>query len=192
MYCSDAKTLTQRTAPKETIPCFPEQVYATSSGIETGLSTIGFRSGRYAPIDAQESLDRRFGQTRLDYEISQQNRKDNIDMMKETQAKTEADFKYTTQTMKERLTDLHFWKSELEREILDVIKVNDCLIKRKGELERCLEALDECVLLTTDCLNARQRRFGEDLQQDAVELELMKVSCRRFNGFVCDVPLFLL
>ncbi|VDD79394.1 unnamed protein product [Mesocestoides corti] len=176
MYCSDTQTLTQRTAPKEIAPCFPEQVYATSNGIESGVSTIGFRSGRYAPEEAQESLNRRFAQANLDFDISQQTRHDNRNMMTETEEKSKSDFTNTTEKLRERLKDLHFWKSELEKEILDVIATNDRLIKRKRELERTLEALDECVLLTTDCLNARQRRFGEDLQQDAVELELMKAS----------------
>ncbi|VDL92957.1 unnamed protein product [Schistocephalus solidus] len=174
MYCSDTQTLCQRTAPKEAVPCFPEQVYAANDGVETGLSTIGFRSGRYAPSEAQESIDRRYMQSHLDNEISRQTREDSKDLMRETNALTEADFKTTTDRLKERLTDLHFWKSELEREILDMITTIDKLVQCKVRVEKALLAIDEAILICTDNLNARQRRFGEDLQQDAVELSLIK------------------
>ncbi|BHF75319.1 Tekt4p [Sparganum proliferum] len=174
MYCSDTQTLVQRTAPKEAVPCFPEQVYAANDGVETGISTIGFRSGRYAPSEAQESIDRRYMQSHLDNEISKQTREDSKDLMRETNALTEADFKTTTDRLKERLTDLHFWKSELEREILDMITTIDHLVQCKVRVEKALLAIDEAILICTDNLNARQRRFGEDLQQDAVELSLIK------------------
>ncbi|BHF75327.1 Tekt4p [Sparganum proliferum] len=179
MYCSDTQTLVQRTAPKEAVPCFPEQVYAANDGVETGISTIGFRSGRYAPSEAQESIDRRYMQSHLDNEISKQTREDSKDLMRETNALTEADFKTTTDRLKERLTDLHFWKSELEREILDMITTIDHLVQCKVRVEKALLAIDEAILICTDNLNARQRRFGEDLQQDAVELSLIKIRNRK-------------
>lgn len=176
MYCSDTETLIKRTAPKEIAPCFPEHVYSACNGVETGISTIGFRSGRYAPNEAKDSINRRYRQTDLDNEISIKTRQKNEVMINETQALADADFKKTTVVLKERLTDVHFWQSELEREILDIIVENEKLQKRKVELQKALLALDQCILLCTDCLNARQRRFGEDLQQDAVEMELIKVT----------------
>ncbi|CUT99135.1 tektin a1 [Echinococcus multilocularis] len=174
MFCSDAQTLAQRAAPRETPPCFPEQVYATSNGIESGVSTIGFRSGRYAPEEARTALENRLALAQLDVDVGEKNRSDNRNMMMEAEEQSKADFQNTTERLRERLTDLHLWKTEMEKEILKVIDMSESLLRRLAELNTSLKALDECVLLTTDCLNARQRRFGEDLQQDEVELQLIK------------------
>lgn len=180
MFCSDTQTLAERAAPRETPPCFPEQVYATSNGIESGVSTIGFRSGRYAPEEARTALENRLALAQMDVDVGEKNRSDNKNMMVEAEERSKADFYNTTERLRERLTDLHMWKTEMEKEIFKVIEMNELLLKRLAELNTSLKALDECVLLTTDCLNARQRRFGEDLQQDEVELQLIKVVVNAF------------
>lgn len=166
------KNLVQNREP----PSFPEQAYTASNGAETGISVMGFRSGRYTPAEARQNLQNRLLLPEKDIEISQKFRENSADLIYSTLEKTKSNFTNTTEGFRNRLQDIHQWARELENEIKRSIEITDLLIKRKGELEISLKALDECLFLTTDCVNARQRRFGEDLQQDEVEIQLLRVS----------------
>jgi len=76
----------------------------------------------------------------------------------------------------ERLHDIHFWKSELDREITDMISETDLLLAQKKRLDHALLATEIPMHIATDNLNCRARRQGIDLVQDEVELSLLKVS----------------
>ena len=80
-----------------------------------------------------------------------------------------------TKALGERLHDIHFWKSELEREINDMIGETDLLLAQKKRLDHALLATEIPMHIATDNLNCRQRRQGIDLVQDEVELALLKV-----------------
>lgn len=85
-----------------------------------------------------------------------------------------------TKALGERLHDIHFWKSELEREINDIISETDLLLAQKKRLDHALLATEVPMHIATDNLNCRQRRQGIDLVQDEVELSLLKV-CHSFR-----------
>nr|CDS28440.1 tektin a1 [Hymenolepis microstoma] len=153
---------------------FPEQAYTASNGYETGIPIMGFRSGRYVPVEARRNLQNRLLLVEKDVEISQKFRENTVDLICSTLEKTKYNFTNTTESFRSRLQDIHHWARELENEIYRSVTITDFLIRRFGELETSLKALDECLLLTTDCINARQRRFGEDLQQDTVEIQLLR------------------
>ena len=87
--------------------------------------------------------------------------------------KTQAE---NTKRLAERLHDINFWKQELKREIEDVISETDVLCSQKLRLENALRSTEIPLHIATDNLNCRQRRQGVDLVQDAVELNLLKVS----------------
>jgi len=74
------------------------------------------------------------------------------------------------------LHDIHFWKSELEREINDILGETDLLLAQKKRLDHALLATEVPMHIATDNLNCRQRRQGIDLVQDEVELSLLKVN----------------
>ena len=95
--------------------------------------------------------------------------------MRETEAlgqKTQAE---NTKKLAERLQDINFWKSELNREINDVISETDLLLEQKKRLENALRSTEVPLHIATDNLHCRQRRQGVDLVQDDVELNLLKV-----------------
>ncbi|VUZ43831.1 unnamed protein product [Hymenolepis diminuta] len=135
---------------------------------------MGFRSGRYTPAEARQNLQNRLLLPEKDVEISQKFRENSADLIYSTLEKTKSNFTNTTESFRNRLQDIHQWARELENEIKRSIEITDLLTKRKRELEISLKALDECLFLATDCVNARQRRFGEDLQQDEVEIQLLR------------------
>lgn len=176
MYCSDTKTLTELKIPPVEYPCVPETVYSANDGQPIGLSTVGYRANKFSPKEAADLRDQRYEQSDQNLNLSQRIRGDSNDLITETSAVTNKNMDNVTQRLKERLKDTNFWKVELEREIADVLCVTDKLVQRKRELENALIALDEVIHVCTDGLNARRRHYGEDLQQDDVERELIKVS----------------
>lgn len=100
----------------------------------------------------------------------------------ETEATTNKVQSDVTKALGERLHDIHFWKSELEREINDIISETDLLLAQKKRLDHALLATEIPMHIATDNLNCRQRRQGIDLVQDEVELSLLKVgSGSHFN-----------
>uniref|UniRef100_A0A3Q1J6C0 Tektin n=1 Tax=Anabas testudineus TaxID=64144 RepID=A0A3Q1J6C0_ANATE len=79
-----------------------------------------------------------------------------------------------TRLLGERLQDIHYWKSELQRHIDHLLTDTETLLALKTRLEKALDATETPYAITTDNLNCRTRRLGPDLVQDTVEEELMK------------------
>lgn len=71
--------------------------------------------------------------------------------------------------------DIHFWKTELEREIRDIIAETDLQCEQKKRLENALMATEVPLYIATDNLESRARREDGDLVDDPVERELLKV-----------------
>jgi len=97
------------------------------------------------------------------------------DVIKETEAlslKTQA---ANTKCLAERLHDVNYWKSELQRQITDMISETDLLCQQKLRLENALRATEIPLHIATDNLHCRQRRQGIDLVQDDIEINLLKV-----------------
>jgi len=95
--------------------------------------------------------------------------------MKETASLSLRTQSANTKRLTERLHDVNYWKSELQREITDMITETDLLWKQKVRLENALRATEIPLHIATDNLHRRQRRQGIDLVQDDVELNLLKV-----------------
>ncbi|VDP99787.1 unnamed protein product [Trichobilharzia regenti] len=146
MYCGDTETIEKRVIPPTDPACIPELVYSANDGLPTGLSMVGFHSSKYAPHESDKITRRRYEQTDTDVNISERTRNDNQDLIKQTEAVTTRSLEATTKLLKERLADTNFWKTELEREIKDIIKATDKLeldILNKG-VELYKKAIQQC------------------------------------------------
>jgi len=97
------------------------------------------------------------------------------EVMKETDALSRRTQSANTKKLTERLHDINYWKSELRREIGDMITETDLLCQQKLRLENALRATEIPLHIVTDNLHCRQRRQGIDLVQDNVEIYLLKV-----------------
>lgn len=106
------------------------------------------------------------------------------DVIKETEALSLRSQSANTKRLAERLHDINYWKSELQREITDMISETDLLCQQKLRLENALRATEIPLHIATDNLHCRQRRQGIDLVQDDVEINLLKV--RSYVGSIAD------
>lgn len=146
----------------------------SSNGAATGISTVGFRAAKTTPSEWQTNNYANYKQSLVDRSNSEQMRNDSQRLIKETNALTDKNETESTKKLAERLHDIHFWKSELNREIKDVIDENELLRQQKRRLENALLATEVPLYLANDNLECRQRRFGVDKVEDDVEHQLLR------------------
>lgn len=156
-----------------------EIVYSGNTGPDMGISTMGFRSAKYTPGEWHEGNYSKYYQSFTDRDNSERVRHESKRVINETESTTnkvtQAD---TTKALGERAHDIHFWKTEIEREIRDIIDETDLLLAQKKRLENALRTTEIPLHIATDNLNCRQRRQGQDLVQDDPELGLLKVGSK--------------
>lgn len=141
----------------------------------SGSATAGYRSAKYTLSEwfsNYRSILQQAGTDRL-AALSVQRESKTLNQDAETDAlKNQAD---GTRLLGVRLQDIHFWKSELQRHIDQLLADTDSLLALKGRLEKALDATEIPYTIASDNLNCRARRLGPDLVQDSVEEELLKV-----------------
>ncbi|KAF4015450.1 hypothetical protein G4228_007261 [Cervus hanglu yarkandensis] len=69
---------------------------------------------------------------------------------------------------------MHGWKSELQRQVGELVSETELLLAQKQRLERALDAMAGPFSIVTDNLQCRERRQHPDLVRDCVEIELLK------------------
>ncbi|XP_010892088.2 tektin-1 [Esox lucius] len=78
------------------------------------------------------------------------------------------------QKLEQRINDIKFWRTELDRKLEETVQEIENLITCKSRVERALESCSEPLRVVLQCLAERQRRVSTDLVHDEVEQELMK------------------
>lgn len=151
-----------------------EITYTGNTGNDMGISTMGFRAAKYNPSEWHESNYAKYYQSFVDRDSAERVRHESKRTQNETEATTNSTQADVTKKLAERAKDIEFWKSELEREIRDVIDETDLLLAQKKRLENALRGTEVPLHIATDNLNCRQRRQGVDLVQDDVEISLLK------------------
>lgn len=173
--------LTKQPAPQTVPACeLPPKLYdvARNTGAHTssGLATAGFRTAKYLVDEWFQNCYASYHQAFADRDQSERQRHESKQLAAETEAlaqRTQED--YSTRKVGERLQDMHCWKSELQREVGELVAETDLLLAQKLRLERALDATAVPFAISTDNLQCRERRQHPDLVRDYVEMELLKV-----------------
>ncbi|XP_027719021.1 tektin-4 [Vombatus ursinus] len=171
--------VTQEPAPQSVQVCdLPPKVYEiernTGPYSSSGLATAGFRTAKYLTEEWYQNNYTRYHEAFADRDHSERNRHESKQLAAETEALSQRTQQDSTKKVGERLQDIHFWKSELQREIEDLETETDLLIGLKLRLERALDATEVPFSIATDNLQCRERRQPPDLVRDVVEMELLK------------------
>ncbi|XP_053131632.1 tektin-4 [Hemicordylus capensis] len=171
--------LTKEPAP-QTIPVceLPMKVYeaALNTGPDSscGLATAGFRTAKYLPEEWHQHNYAQYHEAFADRDHSERCRHESQNLAAYTAELSQRTQEDSTAKVGERLQDIHFWKSELQREIEDLTAETDLLAAQKLRLERALDATEIPYSIATDNLQCRERRQPPDLVRDQVEAELLK------------------
>ncbi|XP_068921723.1 tektin-4-like [Petaurus breviceps papuanus] len=140
----------------------------------SGLATVGFRSAKYLQEEWHRNNNACYQEACADCDFSQRNRHECKNLACETEALCQRTQEDSNRKTGERLQDIKFWKSELQREIEDLVAETDLLIDQKLRLERALDATEIPFSIARDNLQCRERRHPPDLVRDAVATELLK------------------
>lgn len=143
-------------------------------GNDMGMSTVGYRSAKYNPMEWQDGNYARYYQSFAGRDEAD---KLNAGVGESIGRQLSAAKKMQTENTKrltDRVKDINGWKTELERGIKDMISETGELCKLKNRLESSLRSLEIPHHIVLDNLNCRQRRQGIDHVQDDVELALLK------------------
>ncbi|KAB0401604.1 hypothetical protein E2I00_007262, partial [Balaenoptera physalus] len=116
----------------------------------------------------------RYHQAFADLDQSEQQHHESQQLAAETEALAQRTQQDSTKKVRERLQDMHCWKSELQRQVEELVAETDLLLAQKQRLERTLDATAVPFSIATDNLQCRERRQHPDLVRDCVEMELLK------------------
>uniref|UniRef100_A0A3Q1IYZ1 Tektin n=1 Tax=Anabas testudineus TaxID=64144 RepID=A0A3Q1IYZ1_ANATE len=141
----------------------------------SGSGTTGYRSAKYTPAEWFSNYHSILQQAGTDHHEAQSIQRESRTLYQDTKEATLQTQAEGTRLLGERLQDIHYWKSELQRHIDHLLTDTETLLALKTRLEKALDATETPYAITTDNLNCRTRRLGPDLVQDTVEEELMKV-----------------
>ena len=89
-----------------------------------------------------------------------------------TTLKTQSD---VNKKLEQRLNDITFWKSELDRQYQETEDEIQKMLEFKNRLVVALSATDIPLHIAKECLQNREKRMSIDLVHDDVEAQLLKV-----------------
>lgn len=172
--------LTKEPAPQTVPACqLPRKLYdvARNTGAHTssGLATSGFRTAKYLLDEWFQNCYARYHQAFADRDQSERQRHESQQLAAETEALAQRTQQDSTRKVGGRLQDTHGWKSELQRQVEELVSETEQLLAQKQRLERALDATAGPFSIVTDNLQCRDRRQHPDLVRDCVEIELLKV-----------------
>ncbi|GAA6233578.1 tektin-4-like [Lates japonicus] len=140
----------------------------------SGSATAGYRSAKYTPAEWFSNYHTILQQAGTDRYQARSIQRESKTLYQDTEAATLQTQAEGTRLLGERLQEIHYWKSELQRHIDQLLADTESLLALKRRLEKALDATETPYAIATDNLNCRTRRLGPDLVKDSVEEELLK------------------
>lgn len=171
--------LTRQQAPQtvpasELPPKVHEVAHNTGAYTSSGLATAGFRTAKYLEDEWYQNTYARYYQAFCDRDKSERQRHESRQLASETEALARRTQEDSTRKVGARLQDMHSWKSELQRQVDELVAETHLLLAQKRRLERALDNSALSFSIATDNLQHRERRQHPDLVRDSVEVELLK------------------
>ncbi|KAF7218201.1 tektin-4 [Nothobranchius furzeri] len=140
----------------------------------SGSATVGYRSAKYTPAEWFSNYQTLIRQAGSDHHEAQSIQRKSRTLNRNTHDATVETQSLGTRLLGERLQEIHYWRSELQRHVEQLQADSEALLQVKVRLERVLDATEIPYAIATDNLTCRTRRLGPDLVRDSVEEELMK------------------
>uniref|UniRef100_A0A8C5PY12 Tektin n=1 Tax=Leptobrachium leishanense TaxID=445787 RepID=A0A8C5PY12_9ANUR len=175
-----AQVLVSRPPAPQCVPVGSLQPHCVEEAVNTGqhsssgLATAGFRTAKYLLEEWLQANFTSYYQASADRDGSERSRHEAKQLAAETEARAQRSQADGTKKLGERLLDIHFWRSELGREIGELRAETELLLEQKNRLQRALDATEIPLSIAADNLQCRERRLGVELVRDGVEVELLQ------------------
>ncbi|XP_028310763.1 tektin-4 [Gouania willdenowi] len=152
----------------------PPPVHREAPQPSSGSATAGYRTAKYSTGEWFSNYLSNLQQAGTDRNQARSIQQESRTMKQDTESLALSRQAEGTRLLGERLQDIHYWKSELQRHIALLQAGTDTLVGLRTRLDRALDTTDTSYTIAMDNLNCRTRRLGSDLVRDAVEDELLK------------------
>ncbi|KFV47513.1 Tektin-3 [Gavia stellata] len=144
----------------------------TSSQVLPSVSNRTTLFNRYTPDDWYRSNLTNYKESETSRRNAERLRVDTSCLIQDKYQQTKKTQIQSTKNLGERVNDIEFWKSELCRELDEMIRETNTLKDVKKRLERALDESEAPLQVAQECLLHREKRMGIDLVHDDVEKQL--------------------
>lgn len=128
---------------------------------------------RYTPYEWMQNNVSHYNEADANRNFSERVRADACRVMRETDEFTNASQREVGRRVGERLSDLSFWRSELQSELEKMINESNMLQDSRRTLEKSIQDLEAPLHIAQECLYQRENRTGVDLAHDEVEQAML-------------------
>ncbi|XP_064529426.1 tektin-4 [Pseudopipra pipra] len=139
-----------------------------------GMAMAGFRTSKYQLPEWHRRNARVYNRAYTVGEESERDLAESKHLTRHAAACAQRAQEYSKTTLAQRLQDIHFWRVELQKEVMELDAETNLLAAQKLRLERTLDATEVPYGVVTDNLQCRERRQPPDLVIDEVERQLLK------------------
>ncbi|XP_053848367.1 tektin-4 [Vidua macroura] len=139
-----------------------------------GMAMAGFRTAKYQLPEWHRRNAGVCYEAFTAGEQAERGRAEAKHLVKHAAASAQRAQQYSKATLGQRLQDVHFWRMELQKEIMELDAETKLLAAQKLRLERALDATEVPYAVVVDNLECRERRQPPDLVIDEVERQLLK------------------
>ncbi|XP_033097486.1 tektin-3-like [Anneissia japonica] len=129
---------------------------------------------KYTPTDWFRSNNQNYRSSDMTRSAAQRLRDENVRICHDTDARTVKTQQDTSKSIGNRISDINFWKSELNHELDEMGNEIQRIADHKKRLETSLRETEGPLKIAQECLFNRENRQGIDLVNDAVEKELLR------------------
>ena len=130
---------------------------------------------KYHPDEWHASNSQNFTQSEKERAYSERLRAECERLCKETEDTTRRTQRDVEHKLSQRISDINFWKAELETKLRELTNEIEAVKESKNQLEQALLNTNFPLEVAKKCLAFREKRVGIDLVHDEVEIQLMKV-----------------
>ncbi|NWR88323.1 TEKT4 protein, partial [Furnarius figulus] len=139
-----------------------------------GMAMAGLRTAKYQLPEWHRRNAKVYNQAYTVGEESERDCAESKHLSKHAACCAQRAQQYSKATLGQRLQDIHFWRVELQKEIMELDAETNLLVAQKLRLQRALDATEVPYGIVTDNLQCRERRQPPDLVIDEVERQLLK------------------
>ena len=132
---------------------------------------------KYTPEEWHRSNHLNYSTAEQERKLAEMIRDESSRLSNETHLTTIKTQNDVNKKLEQRVNDIKFWKSELDRQYQETDDEINKMIEYKTRLEAALKATEVPLHISRECLVNRERRMKVDLVHDDVEIQLLKVGC---------------
>ena len=133
------------------------------------------RAPKYLPEEWRHSNKLKYSSAEKERQIAERIRDETNRLVVETDQTTVKTQSDVDKKLDQRLTDVSYWKAELDRQHVETNGEIENLLKFKARLEQAIVDTEIPLKVASDCLVIREERVKIDNVHDDVEVQLLKV-----------------